>query len=93
MKFSYQLGIALNLPKEVVERIHAEHKKPLDRLRHIIEAFLTGSQSQPTWRAVVQALQTPGFNQPQLAKDIERKFCTPVHATTGLYAFKQCVYT
>ena len=74
--FSYQLGMALNLPKEVVEKIHAEHKKSLDRLQHIIEAFLSSRRPLPTWIAIIQALQTPGLNRSTLAEEIQRNFST-----------------
>ena len=83
--FSYQLGLALKLSKEVVDQIHAEHQKAPDRLRHIIQIFLSNTQPPPTWRAIIEALQAPGLSRFQLANEIKKKFISPVDGNTGKF--------
>ena len=83
--FSHQLGIALELPKEVVDKIHAEHQRAPDRLRHIVLEFLSSTQPLPTWTAIIEALQAPGLNRFKLAEKIKQKFLTPVDTNAGIY--------
>ena len=66
---SYLLGLKLGLPVHVVDSIFATHLQPRDRLLHIMIAFL--NQGEPTWEAVVQALQSPAVGLLQLAKKLE----------------------
>ena len=73
---SYEFGLALKLPSEIVNRIKEQYADPLQRLLHTVEEFLKQKQPLPTWRAITEALRMPSVNRPKLAKAIEKKFCS-----------------
>ena len=70
---SYNLGLKLKIPLHVVKAIHAKHQSTEDHLREVIETFLNGVGSEPTWRVIVDALRSPSVNLQQLADTIENK--------------------
>ena len=69
-KHSYQLGLNLGLPQDVVEGIHMTHEKASDRLQAIVlEALGRGCSS--SWRDIVDALRGPGLNLTSIANALE----------------------
>ena len=70
---SYNLGLKLKLPLDVVQVIHAKTQPAEDHLREVIETFLNGVGSEPTWRVIVDALKSPTIKLQQLADTIENK--------------------
>ena len=70
---SYNLGLKLKLPQHVVKAIHAKHQSTEDHLREVIETFLNGVGSEPTWKVIIDALRSPTINLQQLADTIENK--------------------
>ena len=70
---SYNLGLKLKIPPHVVKAIHAKHQSTEDHLREVIETFLNGVGSEPTWRVIINALRSPSVNLQQLADTIENK--------------------
>ena len=70
---SYNLGLKLKIPLHVVKAIHAKHQSTEDHLREVIETFLNGVGSEPTWRVIINALRSPSVNLQQLADTIENK--------------------
>ena len=67
------LGRKLNVPKHIVDEIHSpdRHSNARDRLHHVIEEFLKQVEPRPTWRAILDALNSPSINLPRLAQKIE----------------------
>ena len=68
---SYNLGLKLKIPLHAVKAIHAKHQSTEDHLREVIEAFLNGVWSEPTWRVIINAVRSPSVNLQQLADEIE----------------------
>ena len=56
------------VPQHAVEAIHAKHQSTEDHLREVIETFLNGVGSEPTWRVIIGALKSPSVNLPQLVQ-------------------------
>ena len=79
---SYNFGLKLKLPLDEVKAIHAKHQSAEDHLRDVIEIFLNGVGSEPTWRAIVDALRSPAVNLLQLAKQVETAHLPDTTATT-----------
>ena len=67
---SYNLGLKLKLPQHAVKAIHAKHQSTEDHLREVIETFLNGVGSEPTWRVIINALRSPSVNLQQLADTV-----------------------
>ena len=72
---SFYLGIRLRLLHYVVDAIHKLYLQPQDRLYHVLVEFLKKVEPRPTWRVIVDALRSPTVDLPQLAEEIERKYC------------------
>ena len=69
-KYSYHLGLNLNVPQSVVEEIYSTNEKDNDRLRLVVvEALHRGSSS--TWRDIIDALRDPQVNLSSLANSLE----------------------
>ena len=85
---AHELGLALKVPRDILNAIKDE-KKPLNRLIRVIGEFLSCDNPKPTWRAIVEALQSPLVRHHKLAKKIEKKFCTVVE---GNLVVKRCAY-
>ena len=68
---SRQLGLALKIPRRVVDRIHREFSDPRDQLFHAFIEFINLSELRPTWRVIVDALRTNEVYLPALADKVE----------------------
>ena len=68
---SYDLGLMLKLPVPVIDAIHLTYSLPSDRLRHVLFEFTNQTEPKPTWRVIVDALESPVINLPHLAKKVE----------------------
>ena len=66
------LGRKLKIPKCDVESILTQYSKPEDRLFHVIEEFLKQVEPRPTWRAILDALNSRLIALPHVVKEIER---------------------
>ena len=59
---SRQLGLALKIPRRVVDRIHRKFSKPRDQLFHLFIEFTNLSELRPTWSVIVDALPRGGHS-------------------------------
>ena len=73
---SITLGRVLKLRKVTVDSICQEYSNPQDRLFRVVDEFVKQVEPSPTWRVIVNALRDPLINQPRLALEIERKYCS-----------------
>ena len=73
---AYEIGLALKVPLELLNRKREESRNQRDLLVWIIEEFLRQDNPRPTWRIIVEALRSPMVQRPKLAKIIEDKYCT-----------------
>ena len=81
---SYELGLELKLPpSDVASIMHSAYLKQQERLIRIATEFTEHKEPRPTWRAIVDALRSSSVNNPQLAEEIERKYCVPSPPETG----------
>ena len=92
---SFNLGLKLMLPPDIVQVIHAKTQSADDHLRDVVEAFLKEVGSRPTWRVIIDALKSPTINLQQLAKKLEDKhgFVTQEKEhTSGMYHSETCSF-
>ena len=68
---SRQLGLALKIPRRVVDSIHSEFSDPRDQLFHIFIELTNLSELLPTWSVIVDALRTNEVYLPELADEVE----------------------
>lgn len=69
---AHLLGLMLSVKPHNVEAIQKTYQQPMDRLFHIILAFLRQSQPRPTWKVIIDALRSQVVNLPELATRLER---------------------
>ena len=65
------LGLMMNIKPRDVDATQATYQQPIDRLYHIIIAFLNQAEPKPTWGCIVGALRSPAVNLLALARRIE----------------------
>ena len=68
---SRQLGLALKIPRRVVDNIHLEFSDPRDQLFQVFIEFTNLSELRATWRVIVDALRTNEVYLPELADKVE----------------------
>ena len=78
----YELGLALNVPQDVMDSIREENPRQLERLIRVIDEFLDQESPSPSWRRIVDALRSPQVQCTRLAAKLERKYCTVIQ---GIY--------
>ena len=75
----YDIGIMLKIPVSTLNSIRAQYHDPKDALREMLTVWLNSVDPKPTWRALVDVLQSKVVAEAQLADQLERKWChTPV---------------
>ena len=88
---SYNLGLKLKLPVDVVDSIHERYELPSQRpqrLLRILIHFLRQTEPRPTWRVVVDALRSPLVSLHALAKKVEAAHIPDPSATRGILLCK-----
>ena len=80
---SRTLGYILKVPRATVESIHQQYTRPKDCLFYVIDAFLKQVEPMPTWEVIANALRDPLIGLPNLAKEIESKYCSLEEDETG----------
>ena len=82
-KYKY-IGLGLNIPSYVIEKIERSEKDSQDRLCRVLEEYLKQTNPNPTWGAIVAALRKDKVNEPRLAKTIEDKYSIPSTTNKGM---------
>ena len=70
----YNLGLKLKVRTGRLNCIRAEFNTPEDRLREMLNAWLT-TDDNPSWKTVVDALGSKMVGASQLAATLETKYC------------------
>ena len=73
----------LGLSKTVIESIHKQYKSD-DCLLYIIEEFVKQDNPIPTWRVILDALESHDINERQLAQRCKNKHCLRPEAKDGM---------
>jgi hypothetical protein len=68
---SFELGLKLKLEIHVLEAIHKEQISAKKCLLKVLAEFLKQTQPPPTWRVIIDALNSRVVNLPQLANRLE----------------------
>lgn len=68
------IGIALEFSLSELKCIDDQHRRFENALLELVDKWLTGSEL-PSWERLVVALRSPTVDEPQLAGEIERKYC------------------
>ena len=71
------LGLKLGVAEYIVNGIDLQYTNPRDRLYYVLVEFLKQVEPRPTWRAIVDALNSRTINLPRLALKIESEYCLP----------------
>ena len=71
MNKAYYLGLTLNIKKHDLDALQGS---PKDKLTQIISLYL--EQENPTWERIVEALRRPSVELNNLAKELEKQFCS-----------------
>ena len=74
----YDLGVQLRMKTSDLDAIETEHPKNSNVcLRRMLSVWLTREvHSPPTWQTVVDALSSPAVGRPDVAENINLKYCT-----------------
>ena len=51
-----------------------QYSDPGDQLREVLRTWLTSS-GKPTWRGMIEALNSPVIEEALLAKELQQKYC------------------
>lgn len=68
---SYELGLRLKLKIHVLDAIHKEETSSKKCLLKVLAEFLKQTDPPPTWRVIIEALNSRTVNLPKLAKKLE----------------------
>ena len=79
------LGRVLKLNRATVNSICVQFSNPEERLLHIIDEFVKQVDPRPTWRVIVEALRNPLINNPALAQELEKKYCSFSFEQDGMH--------
>jgi len=52
-----------------------KYNDPGDQLREVVKTWLTCSKN-PTWRAMIAALESPVIGEARLARELQQKYCS-----------------
>ena len=74
----YNLGIELDIPVGTLDAIKlANFHQPDDCVTAMIKEWLQSpAELKCTWKALVEAIKSPIVDNPSLALEIEKKYCT-----------------
>ena len=75
--------MSLMLPIHVIENIFYEEKGAVHRLFQVLKRFLEQSKTSPTWRTIIEALNSETVRQNALARKLESKFY-PITKAKGI---------
>ena len=70
----YDLGLQLNLSREILNTISPQFRSPIDFFLEMLKIWLTSSDNT-SWKALLDALRSPTMEKNRLAGDLERKYC------------------
>ena len=76
----YNIGLVLKVAIPTLERIGSQFDDPTDRLREMLKTWIE-TATKPTWQNIVNAVTHITVSEPNLASDIETRYCT--RAETG----------
>ena len=80
----YKIGLELDIPHTELDCFERKHSDPTDLMCEVLKYwFKTAVDPRPTWEAVVAVLRSRIINEWFVAKQLESKYCTPVHHKTG----------
>ena len=74
---AYFVGLNLKIPTDKLESIKSQYGDNLEQLLYVIMEFLRQTNPKPTWWDIVGALKSPLVGMPELAEEIQAKFCSP----------------
>ena len=73
----YNFCLELELPASDLDAIEeGQHGDPDACLREALKIFLRKVQPRPTWKRIVNALESPTIHYESLAEEIKKKFNT-----------------
>ena len=72
----YDIGLNLGVPVGTLNAIRVQYRdNPQDCLREVLMVWLKAVDPQPTWKALVDALQSKAVDEGRLAKELVAKKC------------------
>ena len=71
----YNIGIELNLNKSTLDAIETNYREKVDRcFTEVLSEWLSCAMPQPSWSALVRALESKTVNHCNLAAEIRREY-------------------
>ena len=71
----YNIGVQLEVPTFQLRNIESKLNDSMDQLRDMLDFWMSNNPST-SWRCLVDAMEAPSVGEKQLAKEIERKYCS-----------------
>ena len=71
----YNLGIQLRVAVGTLDCFRVQYSDPGDQLREVVRTWLTTSENS-TWGAMVEAVRSPVIEEANLARELQRKYCS-----------------
>lgn len=78
-----QFGLQLGVDTGTLDGIEYEFRNPGNCLMETLKQWLK-THPQPTWEAVIQALQSSSVNEKQLGSSLETEYCSDTSLSGGL---------
>ena len=72
----YDIGIELKVDVSTLKNIESTYTDSKDCLREVLTGWLKAVDPKPTWKALVDALNTRVVDEHKLAADLDAKFCS-----------------
>jgi len=72
----YEIGLGLKIPVDKLDGIRSQFRDCKGCLCEMLKEWLKGAaRSRPTWGALVEALRSQMVGEPELADQLEAKYC------------------
>ena len=71
----YNIGVQLEVPTFQLRNIESKLNDSMDQLRDMLDFWMSNNPST-SWRCLVDAMEAPSVGEKQLAKEIERMYCS-----------------
>ena len=79
------IGIQLNLSPDELDIIRADSDGVVECLIGVLRKWQSKTDTQPTWKAVIEALKAPALGEAVLAAKLEERFAPRVAQSNGMF--------
>jgi len=69
------IGLQLRVPKNTLDSLKVQFTDPRECLRELLNEWLKQIDPTPTWKALIDALNSPTVGEGQLAEGLRTQYC------------------